>query len=418
MAKRIPGCRACGHEELETFLDLGELPLSDGFLFEKDLDRPEPRYPLEVAFCPCCTLVQILHTVPPEELFDADYPYFSSFTQTLLEHSRANVEELIAARGLDARSQVVELASNDGYLLQYYVQRGIPVLGIDPAAGPVRAAVERGVPTRHAFFTRALAEELRGGGLRADVLHANNVLAHVADTHGFVEGISALLKPEGIAVIEVPYVRDLIEHVEFDTIYHEHLCYFSVTALDRLFARHGLVLQDVRRLAIHGGSLRLFVGRAPLRTPAVAELLAAEERDGLTRPDYYRSFSHRVERVRDELRALLGEWKQRGQRIAAYGAAAKGTILLNYAGLDRSWIDYVVDRNVHKQGRWVPGVRLPIRAPELLLQDRPAAVLLLAWNFAAEILAQQKAYLDAGGSFVIPIPRPRLVDRNLVGAVR
>ncbi|MBL8899643.1 MAG: class I SAM-dependent methyltransferase [Planctomycetes bacterium] len=418
MLQRIQECRACGHGALETFLDLGALPLSDGFLFEKDLAREEPRYPLEVAFCPRCTLVQILHTVPPEELFDADYPYYSSFTQTLLEHSRANVEELIAARGLDARSQVVELASNDGYLLQYYVQRGIPVLGIDPAAGPVRAAVERGVPTRHAFFTRALAEELRASGLQADVVHANNVLAHVADTHGFVAGLAALLKPKGVAVIEVPYVRDLIEHVEFDTIYHEHLCYFSATALAQLFARHGLALQDVRCLPIHGGSLRLFVGHAEVETPAVAELLAAEERDGLTRADYYRSFSRRVAQVRDELRALLAERKQRGQRLAAYGAAAKGTILLNYVGLDRSWIDYVVDRNIHKQGRWVPGVRLPILSPELLLQDRPGTVLLLAWNFATEILAQQSAYLDAGGSFVIPIPRPRLVERGTRGPAR
>ncbi len=412
MVERIQGCRACGSGELETFLRLGELPLSDGFLFERDLARVEPRYPLDVAFCPRCTLVQILHTVPPEELFDDDYPYFSSFTKTLLDHSRANVEELIASRALGARSQVVELASNDGYLLQYYVQRGIPVLGIDPAAGPAKAAEARGVRTRHAFFTLDLARELRAEGLEADVVHANNVLAHVADTHGFVQGLAEILKPSGVAVIEVPYVRDLIEHVEFDTIYHEHLCYFSVTALERLFARHGLCLQDVRRIPIHGGSLRLFVGKESKRNAAVAQLLAEELRDGLQEAGYYRDFSHRVEEVRDELRALLDGFRRRGLRIAAYGAAAKGTILLNYAGLDRQWIDFVVDRNVHKQGRWVPGVRLPIRAPEALLAERPDVVLLLAWNFAPEILEQQRAYLEAGGRFVIPIPRPRVVDRS------
>jgi SAM-dependent methyltransferase len=412
MVERIEGCRACGAGELETFLRLGELPLSDGFLFERDLARTEPRYPLDVAFCPRCTLVQILHTVPPEELFDDDYPYFSSFTKTLLDHSRANVEELIASRALGPSSQVLELASNDGYLLQYYVQRGIPVLGIDPAAGPAKAAEARGVRTRHAFFTLALARALRAEGMQADVVHANNVLAHVADTHGFVQGLAEILKPSGVAVIEVPYVRDLIEHVEFDTIYHEHLCYFSVTALERLFARHGLALQDARRLPIHGGSLRLFVGKEPQRSAAVARLLAEEERDGLREAGYYRDFSRRVEVVRDELRDLLDGFRRQGLRIAAYGAAAKGTILLNYAGLDREWVDFVVDRNVHKQGRWVPGVRLPIRAPEALLSERPDVVLLLAWNFAAEILEQQRAYLEGGGRFVIPIPRPRVVDRS------
>jgi 2-polyprenyl-3-methyl-5-hydroxy-6-metoxy-1,4-benzoquinol methylase len=409
MAERIEGCRACGAVELQTILRLGELPLSDGFLFEADLARAEPRYPLDVAFCPRCTLVQILHTVPPAELFGDDYPYYSSFTQTLLQHSRANVEELIVARGLDQRSQIVELASNDGYLLQYYVERGIPVLGIDPAAGPVKAAESRGVRSLHAFFSLELAQRLRADGLRADVVHANNVLAHVADPHGFLAGIAEILQPDGVAVIEVPYVRDLIDHGEFDTIYHEHLAYFSATALVRLLTRHGLTLQDVRRLPIHGGSLRLYVGHEPTRSAAVERLLAEEEQAGLTRGDYYRDFSRRVEAMREELRALLGAWKREGLRIAAYGAAAKGTILLNYVGLDRAWIDYVVDRNVHKQGRWVPGVRLPIRAPEALMQDRPDAVLLLAWNFAPEILEQQRAYLEAGGRFVIPIPRPRVV---------
>jgi SAM-dependent methyltransferase len=418
MVQRIAGCRTCGSQELESFLNLGSLPLSDGFLFDRDLDREDARYPLEVAFCSQCTLVQILDTVDPEELFDADYPYFSSFTKTLLDHSRANVEELIAARGLSSSSQVVELASNDGYLLQYYVQQGIPVLGIDPAPGPVKAAEERGVKSLHAFFSSELAEKLRDEGLQADVIHANNVLAHVANIHGFVKGIATLLKPQGVAVLEVPYVRDLIEHCEFDTIYHEHLCYFSATALTHLFERNGLHLQDVRRIPIHGGSLRLYVGHTPQRSAALRALLAEEASTGLGLAAHYRDFSRRVEHIRTTLRAQLEALRAQGVRIAAYGAAAKGTILLNYVGLDREWIDYVVDRNVHKQGRWVPGVRVPIRAPEALMQDRPGAVLLLAWNFAPEILEQQRAYLEAGGCFIIPIPAPRMVKLGNEEAVR
>jgi SAM-dependent methyltransferase len=409
MVERITGCRSCGSDDLETFLRLGDLPLSDGFLFDADLDRSEPRYPLDVAFCPRCTLVQILHTVAPGELFGVDYPYFSSVTQALLDHSKANVEEVISSRRLGPASQVIELASNDGYLLQYYVERGIPVLGIDPASGPAEAAEARGVSTRTAFFSLDLARTLREEGVLADVIHANNVLAHVADMHGFVEGMATLLKPAGVAVIEVPYVRDLVDHTEFDTIYHEHLCYFSVTALVHLLEGHGLAVKDVRSLPIHGGSLRVFVGHEPGRGRAVASFLAAEERDGLTKAEYYRGFSSQVEVVRDELRAVLGDMRGRGMRIAAYGAAAKGTILLNYIGLDGEWIDYVVDRNVHKQGRWVPGVRLPIRSPDELMNDRPDAVLLLAWNFKDEILEQQRAYLEGGGRFVIPIPHPHVV---------
>src|SRR5690348_7787127 len=276
-------CRSCGSENLEVFLSLGDMPLSDGLLAADDLAAQEPRYPLDVAFCPDCALVQILETVPPERLFGADYSYFSSFTDALLQHSAANVAARIAERRLDANSLVVELASNDGYLLQYYLARGIPVLGIDPAPGPVAAARARGVETLQAFFGRDLAMQLAAEGRRADVIHANNVLAHVADTNGFVAGIGTLLADEGVAVIEVPYVKELIEHGEFDTIYHEHLCYFSVTALTRLFQRHGLSLNRVEPLEIHGGSLRLFVERREREDRSVAEYLQAERRDGMDR---------------------------------------------------------------------------------------------------------------------------------------
>jgi len=402
-------CRSCGGDRLEVFLSLGRLPLSDDFLSPERLCREEPRYPLDVAFCHDCTLVQILETVPPEELFGEDYPYFSSFTDTLLAHARANVEARIAERGLGPDSLVIELASNDGYLLQYYRARGIPVLGIDPAPGPVRAAREKGIETLQAFFGRELAQEIATSGRRADVVHANNVLAHVADTNGFVAGIATILKPEGVAVIEAPYVRDLIDHGEFDTIYHEHLCYFSVTALTGLFARHGLHLNRVERLAIHGGSLRLFVEHREARDPSVARLLEEERELGITGFSYYARFGERVAAIRDRLTALLRGLKAEGARIVGYGAAAKGTILLNYCGIGTDILDYVVDRNVHKQGRYVPGVRLRIEPPSRIMETRPDYLLILPWNFKDEIMAQQAAFREAGGRFILPIPEPVVV---------
>lgn len=402
-------CRSCGGKDLSVFLSLGDMPLSDGLLAADDLQRQERRYPLDVAFCPDCALVQILETVPPEELFGADYPYFSSFTDALLQHSAANVAARIAERRLDANSLVVELASNDGYLLQYYRARGIPVLGIDPAPGPVAAARARGVETLQAFFGRDLAMRLAAEGRRADVIHANNVLAHVADTNGFVAGIGTLLADEGVAVIEVPYVKELIEHGEFDTIYHEHLCYFSVTALTRLFQRHGLSLNRVEPLEIHGGSLRLFVGRRKREDPSVAEYLEAERSAGLDRLEYYAGFSAKVGRIRSELGTLLAGLKRQGARIAGYGAAAKGTILLNFAGVGREMLEFVADRNVHKQGRYIPGVRLPIVAPARILEEQPDYVLILPWNFKDEIMEQQGEYRRRGGRFIVPVPEPVVV---------
>ena len=397
-------CRSCGGEDLGVFLSLGNMPLSDGLLAPEALAREEPRYPLDVAFCPDCTLAQILATVPPEQLFGADYPYFSSFTDSLLRHSAANVAARIAERRLDGKSLVVELASNDGYLLQYYRERGIPVLGIDPALGPVAAARARGVETLQAFFGRELAIQLATNGRQADVIHANNVLAHVADTNGFVSGIGTLLKDDGVAVIEVPYVKELIDHGEFDTIYHEHLCYFSVTALTELFRRHGLALNRVEPLAIHGGSLRLFVEKRERQDRSVAEYLQAERRAGVDRFDYYAGFSARVARIRGDLLELLARLKREGARIAGYGAAAKGTILLNFAGIGREMLEFVADRNVHKQGRYMPGVRLPIVAPGRILETQPDYLLILPWNFKDEIMEQQGEYRSRGGRFIVPVP--------------
>ncbi len=402
-------CRSCGASELAPILSLGRLPLADGLLAPEQLARPEPRYALDLVLCPDCGLVQILETVPPDELFGADYPYFSSFSDTLLQHSQHNVEERIAQHDLGPNSLVVELASNDGYLLQYYQQHGIPVLGIDPAPGPVAAARGRGVPTLQAFFDSELAAELVAGGRQADIVHANNVLAHVADTNGFVAGIATLLKPDGVAVIEVPYVRRLVEQCQFDTIYHEHLCYFSVTALSALFRRHRLFLNDVEEVPIHGGSLRLFVELVERPAERLTRMLAEEAAVGITRPGFYADFATRVRSVREDLSALLYGLRAEGKRIMGYGAAAKGTIMLNYAGIGPDQLSCVVDRNVHKQGRYIPGVRLPIRDPSAILAEMPDYLLILPWNFKQEIMAQQAAYHARGGQFIVPIPEPAVI---------
>jgi SAM-dependent methyltransferase len=401
-------CRACSHRGLAPVLDLGRMPLADRLPVAGSTEL-EPRYPLEVAFCPQCSLVQILATVAPELVFDADYPYFSSYSETLLEHSRRHVASLMEERRLDGSSLVVELASNDGYLLKNFVDRGVPVLGIDPAPGPARAAESRGVRTLCTFFTTELAERLRSEGSLADVVIGKNVLAHVADTNGFVAGIARILKPGGIAVVEMPYVRDLIEHNEFDTIYHEHLCYFSITAAKKLFAAHGLALVGAERLSIHGGSLRLTFEAGGTTPGAVRAMLDEEERLGLLDSGYYSDFGARVRSVAEQLRTLVLDCKRRGRSVAAYGAAAKGAVLLNYAMLDYSVIDFVVDRNPHKQGRLMPGVRVPILPVEALLERMPDDTLILPWNIKDEIVSQQREYRSRGGRFIVPIPSPAVI---------
>lgn len=403
-------CRSCGNGPLESVISLGETPLADGLLTEAQLSDPEIRAPLELAFCPNCTLAQITETVDPELLFCRDYPYFSSVSPRLLAHFNDSAEEIIRRRGLGANSMVVEAASNDGYMLANFAQAGIPVLGIDPAAGPAQAAIMRGIPTIRDFFTTDLARELRDGlGTHADVFLANNVLAHVPDLNGFVEGIRVLLKPDGVAVIEVPYLIDLIDNCEFDTIYHQHLCYFSVTALDALFSRHGLFLNDVERTSIHGGSLRLFVERHDDRRQRVAKLLATERARRIDERAFYDEFVELVVSIKDRLGSLLRSLRSEGSRIAAYGAAAKATTLCSYVGIDRDLIEYVVDRNHHKEGRYMGGNHLPIVAPARLREDPPDYLLVLAWNFAEEIMSQERAFQERGGRFIIPIPEVQVV---------
>ncbi|MBD2040340.1 class I SAM-dependent methyltransferase [Microcoleus sp. FACHB-672] len=402
-------CRACDSDNLTVVLSLGKTPLANALLTSEQLKETEGTYPLDLAFCSNCSLVQITETVPAEKLF-REYLYFSSFSDTVLQNAKEIVNRLIVNRKLDNTSFVVEVASNDGYLLQYYHQRAIPVLGIEPAVNIAKVAQEkRGIRTISEFFGKKLAEQLREDSESADIIHANNVLAHVADLNGFVAGISLLLKEDGIAVIEVPYVKDLIDGVEFDTIYHEHLCYFSLTALNRLFQRHGLLITEVERLPIHGGSLRIFAGKSGNSSSTVQTMLQYEAEWGVDDLLFYQSFGSKVEHLRGNLLTLLRELKAKNKRIAVYGASAKGSTLLNYFGLGKETLDFVVDRSTIKQGYYTPGTHLSIYDPSKLLETLPDYVLLLTWNFAEEILTQQAEYRAHGGHFIIPIPELKIV---------
>jgi SAM-dependent methyltransferase len=411
MREQPPICRSCAGSRLQVVLSLGRSPLANALPAVHEFDQPAPTYPLDLAFCPDCTLVQLLETVPPEVLFQ-DYLYFSSFSDTMLAHAAALVRRLVRERRLGGDDLVIEAASNDGYLLRHYREAGIPVLGIEPARTVAEAARrDHGIPTLTEFFGEPLARQLQRQGRRADVFHAHNVLAHVPDLNGFAAGIARLLADDGVAVVEVPYVKELVLRCEFDTIYHEHLCYFTFTALHHLFRRHGLAVRDVGQVSIHGGSLRLFLVREGTAASSahVPELLCEEEDLGMGRAEFYLDLAARVEALRASLRRLLHALKAQGKRLAAYGASAKGSTLLNYCGIGVALLDFVVDRSPYKQGRCMPGVRVPIHAPGKLLETMPDYVLLLTWNFAEEILRQQTEYLRRGGRFIRPIPEVQVI---------
>ena len=403
-------CRSCGSGDLVDVLALGDQPFANNLRRGDQLDQPEPTAPLDLVLCTSCSLFQLVDSVAPEILF-ADYKYFSSVIEALVEHVRVLADRLVTELDLGPDSLVVELASNDGYLLQHYMAAGVPVLGVEPVAGIAAVAQAKGIPTRAEFFGSEVARQMAGEGVRADVLHANNVLAHVPDLNGFVEGIATLVGDDGLAVIEAPYVKDLLDHVEFDTIYHEHLCYFSLTAVDRLLRRHGLAVEHVERIPIHGGSLRYFARSVASAQPdeTVTGLMADEEEWGVQAPEAYLEFARRTMEMKERFRGLLTKLREDGASVAAYGAAAKGSTLLNTFDVGTELLDYVVDASPHKQGLHMPGNGLPIVAPSRLLEDRPDYVVLLAWNFADEILAQQREYQDGGGRFIVPIPEPRVL---------
>jgi SAM-dependent methyltransferase len=405
----ITSCRSCGGDDLHIILDLGTQPISNALLTQAELDLPEMRFPLAVAFCPACTLLQLTETVPPDVLYRRDYPYFSSSSPALLKHSAEHVDALVGKYRLGPESFVVEVASNDGYLLRNFVDRNIDCLGIDPADGPAARANTTGVPTRHDFFGLRCAEKLAVEGKLADVVIANNVVAHVDDINDFVAGFARLLKPTGVAVFELAYAVDLIEHCEFDTIYHEHLFYHTLHGLTPLFQRHGLYLNDVERLPIHGGSLRLTVSRTTALSPELDQLFADEAALGVGKVSFYNDFAHRVRALRVSLVDLLVSEKAKGKRIACYGAAAKGATLVNYLDLGETFFEFVADVNPFKQGKYMPGQHIPIRHPDQLVADQPDYVLLLVWNFAGEVMRQQRTYRERGGSFIIPVPEPCIV---------
>jgi SAM-dependent methyltransferase len=408
----ITNCRSCGGDDLNIVLDLGRHPISNALLSEEQFNRPEAKFPLAVAFCSQCALLQVTETVPPDVLYRRDYPYFSSSSPALLKHSAEHVEALVRKHALGPHSFVVEIASNDGYLLRNFIERGISCLGVDPANGPVAQANERGVPTIHDFFGLRCAERLVCDGKFADVAIANNVVAHVDDINDFVAGFARILKPTGVAVFEFAYAIDMIEHCEFDTIYHEHVFYHTLHGLTPLFGRHGLYLNDVERLPIHGGSLRLTVSRMPGCTKELSALVAHETALGADKLAFYKYFADRVRALRDRLVAMLVEARRKGKRIACYGAAAKGATMVNYLDLGEGFFEFVADANPFKQGKYMPGQRIPIRHPDELAAAQPDYVLLLVWNFAGEVLRQQATYRQYGGSFIIPVPEPCIVPPN------
>ena len=399
----VQRCRSCASNNLAPVLDLGVQPLANAYREPDDVSE-EARYPLALLRCRACSLVQLTGTIPPKLMFDT-YHYFSSYSSTMVDSMRMLAKRMTAERGLTGDDLVVEIASNDGYLLKHYLELGIPVLGIEPAQNVAAVAQESGVPTLTQYFTRSLGSELAGSGRAASVIHANNVMAHVPEINDFVAGISAALRPDGVAVVETPYVVRLVGDREFDTIYHEHVFHYSLTAVSSLVERHGLTVADVEQIPLHGGSLRLFIQHSTYpSSERVKKLLESEREHGVTTDEYYSDFAKRVEELKTEVTDLIRRLRAEGATVAAYGAAAKGTVLLNHFGLDHDTIDFVVDRSVHKQGLVMPGVGIPILAAEELERRRPDYTLLLAWNFADEILEQQQNYRAAGGTFIVPVP--------------
>ncbi|GET37295.1 class I SAM-dependent methyltransferase [Microseira wollei] len=400
-------CRFCGTQLRHTFVDLGMSPPCESYRTLEQLNEMEPFYPLHVHVCDHCFLVQLQEYISPEDIF-SEYAYFSSYSDTWLQHAKNYVDMAVDRFQLNQQSQVVEIASNDGYLLQYFVAKGIPAIGIEPAANIAEVAIKKGVPTIVEFFGEKTAREQAEKGKQADLLLGNNVLAQVPDLNDFVKGLKILLKPQGVITIEFPHLMRLMAENQFDTIYHEHFSYFSFLTTEKIFAAHGLTLFDVEELPTHGGSLRIYAGHAednskPI-SQRVVELKAREEAAGFTSLDCYFSFSEQVKETKRKLLDFLIKAKREGKSIAGYGAPGKGNTLLNYCGIRTDFLDYTVDRNPYKQGKFLPGTHIPIFHPDKINETKPDYVVILPWNFKEEIIAQMAHIRKWGGKFVVPIP--------------
>ncbi|MBD2306528.1 methyltransferase domain-containing protein [Chroococcidiopsis sp. FACHB-1243] len=406
-------CRFCGNELRYTFADLGMSPIANDNLTLEHLNRAEKFYPLHTYVCDRCLLVQLEEFESPEHIFgDGDYAYFSSYSESWLRHAKAYTELMVERFKFNAASQVVEIASNDGYLLQYFHQKGIPVLGVEPAANTAKAAAEKGIPTWVKFFGVNTAKEMVAEGKSADLLLGNNVLAHVPDVNDFIGGMKIVLKLNGILTMEFPHLLQLMQQNQFDTIYHEHFSYYSFITVEKMFAAHGLTLFDVEELSTHGGSLRIYGKHSDTVEPAVSnrvkQLKAKEAAAGLEDIETYLTFGEQVKATKRKLLKFLIEAKSQGKRIAAYGAPAKGNTLLNYCGVGKDFIDYTVDRSPYKQGLFLPGTHIPILHPDKIRETQPDYVLILPWNLKEEIMTQMAYIAEWGGQFVVPIPEVRV----------
>jgi hypothetical protein len=410
-AKKNNPCRFCGSELKHTFVDLGMSPLCESFLSAGQVNQGETFYPLHAYLCDKCFLVQLQQYVSEASIFE-EYAYFSSYSDSWLAHAKKYTEDMIARFGLGAKSHVVELASNDGYLLQYFVERGVPALGIEPAANVAKAAVAKGIPTLVKFFNEGLAAELASEGKRADLLLGNNVLAQVPDLNSFVAGMKILLKPRGVITMEFPHLLRLIDENQFDTIYHEHFSYFSFFTAEKIFAAHGMRLFDVEELSTHGGSLRIYGCHAEdaskTTSERVRDLRRREDAAGISSLKLYGTFTEQVKETKRALLEFLIAAKRAGKSIAGYGAPGKGNTLLNYCGIREDFVDYTVDRNPYKHGRFLPGTHIPIHLPEKIRETKPDYVLILPWNLKDEIMKQNVFIREWGGKFVVPIPRVKV----------
>jgi 2-polyprenyl-3-methyl-5-hydroxy-6-metoxy-1,4-benzoquinol methylase len=406
-------CRFCGTALEHSFCDLGLAPLSNAFLEASQLQEVEPFYPLHAYVCSRCFLVQLREFESPRQIFSEHYAYFSSYSDTWLDHARTYTDEMIHRFKFGPASMVVEIASNDGYLLQYFKHRNVPVLGIEPAQNCARAAQQAGIPTLVEFFSAELAAQLKAQDKSADLLLGNNVLAHVPSLNDFVKGLKILLKPQGVITMEFPHLLNLMRDNQFDTIYHEHFSYFSFYTVEKIFARHGLKLFDVQELPTHGGSLRIFSAhaedQAKATTGRVAELLDKEMRHGVADLRTYAHFTDRVKRAKRKLLDFLIKAKSDGETVVGYGAPAKGNTLLNYCGVRSDFVDYTVDRSPHKQGKFLPGSHIPIFHPDRIRDTRPDYILILPWNIKEEVMSQMAYVREWGAKFIIPIPEPKVL---------